>query len=391
VDLSQSPLEKATWPAWGITADGQTLYLAWSDGRDASQNIYYAKSSDGGESWASAQRVWETSLDSLRPDVVVPGTTAILSWAERTLYPHHEVYEMALEAGSPVLVPNDRTGLAYVSHLALGPGGELHLALQGGTKSQPDILYSRRDAEATTWPTATVVFTHTASGSFNPALAVSDSGTVHLMWQENSFTDSTIHTMRGQSSGPDIAWGSPITLSAGITSSVRPAVALGIGTVVYVAWGEKAPDLKNQYVRFARSEDGGATWSDPERIDPERFSVNSVAPTDVAPSLVVAPSGTVCVAWHGFRPGAQVQAEEIYVTCSADQGKNWPDPVNVSRSPGIISLRPVVAVGSGGILHLAWQEYVAKPENDPRYHYQIYYAHSMPYTLYLPTIQRSHP
>ncbi len=388
VNVSSSPTDNATWPAIGVSGDGGTVYLAWSDGRDgASQNIYYAASTDGGGHWSAAGRVWASDYDSLRPDVAISGTSPLLVWADETGASSHDTYEMALGDTGPSLVPNARDVLAYAPRLGLG-GGVIHAVLQGGVDQRTDILYSRRVGSGT-WLTATVVFTHTAAGSYDPAIAVTPAGgVVHLVWQEKiSGNASSIFYMRGEWSGEQLTWSQVVNLSEGITTSVRPDIALAADGTLHVVWGEKFPDRETQYVRYARSADGGNTWSDPLRVFTDPVSANSVAPTDIAPVVAVVPSGAVCVAWHGFPKGASYDAEDIYVSCSAD-GTNWGTPVNVSRSEDVISIRPTMAAGSDGVLHLAWQEYVGP---NAFFNYQVYYAHSVPFVVYLPLVLREAP
>ena len=394
VDVSQSPTNQALWPALGVTAGGQMIYLAWSDGRDGVSNIHYTNSGDGGASWTPAQRVWWTDLKSWRPTLVVTGTTRYLAWADQASSGlEHTVYQMALGAGSVTFVPNEHPMLASAPRLALGAGGELHLVLPGGLGNNPDVLYSRRSIGATTWPTATVVFTHTATGSFEPSLVVSPDGeTIHLVWEERDFTKSAIYYMRGQRSGAETVWQSPTVLSPGINKSVLPVIGLAesdTGYVLHVIWGEtqNQDGYKDRYVRYSRSDDEGASWSDPIRIDPEAVRTNENTPSKVAHDLAITPSGTVCVSWHGFRSGVAVEAEEVYLTCSTDQGTGWETAVNVSRSPNLISIRPVLDVGDNGILHLVWQEQ-AYEDADPLGEYQIYYVHSLPHSVMLPMVRR---
>jgi hypothetical protein len=216
------------------------------------------------------------------------------------------------------------------------------------------------------------------------------------VWQENFSGDqSEIYYLRGQQSGEEVLWETPVSLSAGITRSVRPAIVawtaptttrkVVAGEMVYVVWGEQAAGFEQQYISYSRSDDGGLAWSAPERVASEPLSVNNVAPTDIAPTLAVSPSGVPCVAWHGFRPGVAFEAEEIYLSCSADRGVSWATPVNVSRSPETISIRPVLAIGDNGILNVAWQELAG---SDPVNEYQIYYANSLPYTVMMSLVRK---
>jgi hypothetical protein len=387
IDLSQSPSDQASWPAWDITADGQTIYIAWSDARDGAQNVYYTRTEDGGNTWNSALPVWQSGQSSVRPTMALWAGQPHIAWAEgkanQPLY--HDTYYIKIGAAGPTIVPNSSTYLATVPRMVVDSAGKLHLALQGGGNSQPtDTLYTGKNAWASSWPAAATVAEHQATGTLNPAIAVSASDVLHLAWQESRDEKSDIVYVSRPVGG--VAWSSPITLSTGITASVRPALAAGPGNRVYVAWGEKAPDVENQYVRFTRSDNGGASWSKHKRILSYPVSANSVAPTDLAPAIAVTPSGTVCVAWHGFEPSATYEAEEIYVTCSNDGGNTWGQRINISNSPATISIRPILAAGGDGLLHIAWQESTG---GDPRFNYQIYYAHTIPCVIHLPLIRRS--
>jgi hypothetical protein len=93
----------------------------------------------------------------------------------------------------------------------------------------------------------------------------------------------------------------------------------------------------------------------------------------------------MCVAWHGFVSGVIIEAEEIYLSCSADLGASWGKPVNVSNSPSTISIRPTLVAGSDGTLHVAWQELAG---DDPLEEYEVYYAHSFPNVTVLPIVMR---
>jgi len=393
VDISQCPTKQATYPTLGVTSDGNTLYLAWTDGRAASKDIYYATSTGDGLGWTAPRPAWVSAADSWRPSLVVSNTIPLLAWAESLSERGHATFQMALGGTAPQIVPNDHTVLAYAPRLASGPGGELHLALQGGLEPRPDILYSRREAGATEWPTATVVFDSQHSGSHNPALAVSADGqTVHLVWQENfSGDESEIFYLRGRRNGGEMEWEEAVSLSQGIARSVRPAITLQgrpeISDTIHVAWGEQESGHAAQYVRYSRSDNGGDGWTTPRRITPQAVSANNVAPTDVAPALAVTPAGALCIAWHGFYPDTILAAEEIYLACSTDSGAHWSVPVNVSHSPETISIRPVLAVGSDSILHLVWQEQESAGD-DPVTEYQILYSHSIPHAVMLPIVKR---
>ena len=71
-------------------------------------------------------------------------------------------------------------------------------------------------------------------------------------------------------------------------------------------------------VMFTRSEDGGATWSAPVRINDDAglgwqwFGTMSVAPT-----------GRIDVVWNDTRDGSLVNRSALYTSSSADGGRSW--------------------------------------------------------------------
>ncbi len=426
VNVSETLSDKAIFPTFGLASDNEAVYLAWGDERDGQDNIYYVASPDGGRNWGTVQPLIQTAQNSSRPSLVVSGTMPYFVWAEALEGDpiNRATMLMPLGASQPISIPNDHTRFASTPRLAQGDDGSLHLALQGGQSNQTDVLYTSWRPGLTTWPPASVVVTHTAIGAGNPAIAV-DGQTIHLVWQEKlSPNDSRIYYMRGQREGSNVAWETPTPLSDEAYISVRPAIALGEGTI-HVAWGEQtdsdkyraylpillratslatpsnigrrqttpaSPDqlipLNRHYVRHTWFDIEENRWAYPKRINRLAMSTNNIAPTDIAPALVAGPSGVVCLAWHGFYLGVATEAEEIYVTCSTDRGNRWGPLLNVSKSTDLISIRPAMALGQDGTLHVAWQE-LASPTADPKEEYQVYYTRSLPYVNLLPIIHKS--
>ncbi len=383
---SRGPI--AIWPVIAVAPDAETVYAAWTDGRDSLNiyNIYYATSTNGGDLWNTAQPVSHTAQTSLRPGLAMASNIPWVTWADQT-GTDYDTHVLRLTSGSTTTtVPNEHRGSASISRLGWGAGDELHLALQGSGR----VLYSHTPIQATSWPTTTVVASNSTNTLYNPAMVVSSNGTdIHLVWQESPITTlGYIHYKRGTFDDVNTSWGAAITLSIGITNALRPAIALSSEQTIHVVWGEKhsLPDGRiEQFVGYTRSNNKGATWSQPAHINAQPMLANNLSPTDIAPALAIAAPQNVCVAWHGFFQEATFPAEEIYVACSLDGGLTWESPTNVSRSPNIISIRPAMFMGSDSTLHMVWQEYVGPGALD---NYQIYYAHSLPYAIFLPLIMK---
>ncbi|MCK4315571.1 MAG: exo-alpha-sialidase [Anaerolineae bacterium] len=400
-NVSASGPNLARQPAIASSPSGR-MVVAWSDQRSESEgaqrNIYAVLSGDNGDTWATVpEAISETEAGSLLPDALVVGDQAFVAWVDDD--PPTGVYEAArTETGtwethyipSSVQLSNTRPRLA-------ANADRLHVVFNAG-KNIPDILYAARPLTAAVWPTATIIYTHTATlGSWYPVLAVDPDGeTLHVVWEERaSSSQRVIMYMRGTVSGADVDWASPIALSTGITLSLWPTIAADASGNLHVVWGEQvgtgAVQEREQYVRYRRYDAASASWSEPpvfRRIDDSPVRVNQLRPTDISPSLALVErdnQATVCVSWHGFREDAF--AEEVLLSCSPDGGQSWEAPRNVSRSPGAeaISIVPSIAFDARGRLHSVWEEHVG---GSIVYNYEVYYARAI-VKVFLPLIVRS--
>ncbi len=400
-NVSASEPDLARQPAIASSLSGR-MVVAWSDQRseseEAQRNIYAVLSDDDGGTWSTVpEPISETAADSLLPAALVVGDQAFVAWVDDD--PPTGIYEAARTGTgtwethhipSPVQLSNTRPRLA-------AGADRLHVVFNAG-KNIPDILYAARPLTAAAWPTATVIYTHTATfGSWYPVLAVDPDGeTLHVVWEERaSSSQRAIMYMRGTVSGTDVDWASPSTLSTGITLSLWPTIAADASGNLHVVWGERvgtgAVQERGQYVRYRRYDAAGDSWSEPpvfRRIDDSPVRVNQLRPTDVSPNLALVErdnQATVCVSWHGFRGGAL--AEEVLLSCSPDGGQSWEAPRNVSRSPGAeaISIVPSIVFDARGRLHSVWEEHVG---DSIVYNYEVYYARAI-VKVFLPLILRS--
>ena len=385
-DLSQS--YTAAHPAIAISGEGRP-WAVWTDDRADStppKDVYYATGEAGGFQWATPQRVAPADEYAHSPTLVVSGTTAWIAWAEGF---DGGLFQATVTPSGTVemMVPTDHLREAAGLELVRA-SDQLYLAFHGATDSldKADILLTWRSITANAWPMATVVHTSTLNGAYYPDLAVATEGathTLHLVWEERApLQRSSILYQRGVRTVRGITWTTPVTLSTGITRAVLPSIALAADGDLHVVWGEEVTDTARR-VYHTRRDAGTGAWTPITLITPDPVQVNVLNPTVVEPALALGPEpDTLCVAWHGCRGSSCV--EEIWVSCSDDDGGSWSDPTNVSLSPDAFSLFPAAAFDPAGNLHLVWQE----SEGDSTREYAIFYARSLPHTTYLPIMMR---
>jgi hypothetical protein len=89
---------------------------------------------------------------------------------------------------------------------------------------------------------------------------------------------------------------------------------------IYVMSPVDPPDIDNQDVTFTRSEDGGATWSAPIKINddaPNRNSFQWFAMQGVAPN------SRIDAVWYDTRNSLQAAVSQLYYSYSWDGGRTW--------------------------------------------------------------------
>lgn len=391
-------LPALSWqPVIASDLSSELLAVAWSNppSQGASRDIYTVHSTDNGRSWTDPAAVSTTASDSLKPDVAIAQGQIFITWAEgdpptaiyeaeRTLSTSWETYTISS--------PTSLDGYAR-PHIA-ARAGKLHVVF---SDENADILYAMRPVTATTWMTATAVYTHTTSDqqSRYPVLAVAPDGqTLHLVWQENTFTlnENVIIYMRGHVSGDSVAWDPAEIISSQGQDMVEPDVAVDSLGNVHVTWGEVgAGGREEQYIRYTH--DTGGSWMTPTlRIDPTPVRVHDQSPYFVAPGMSLWEAGDqmmLCVAWHGYRTSTgEETVEEVLLGCSQDRGNSWSSPQNVSRSSTdawTLSINPSIAFDLDGQAQIVWQERAGDTIQED---YKIYHSHGLN-VVFLPLVMRS--
>ena len=112
-------------------------------------------------------------------------------------------------------------------------------------------------------------------------------------------------------------------------------------------------------VRFARSTDGGQTWSTSVRVNDDPAGTNA---WQWFGTMSVAPDGRIDVVWNDTRASGQGQVSELYYASSTDGGQSWSK--NVPASPAFDSHLGWPSqdklgdyyhmVSENAVAHLAW-------------------------------------
>ena len=357
VDVSLSFQDSATGRpislgCLGMTLAGRSVGVA---GCDASGDVWAVRNAVGLENLIPALKptwsVVETLSDRTGP-AAVDGVAALTTDSQGKLYamwsqsvaegePSTSLYVAVWDGtlwsrGVPVLAPQNTTGAIGGDRvaqpaLAADAQGRLHAVWSGGTDGQ--ILYSwkyARDAGTSLgWATPTALPSQTGLGSW-PDIIVDPRGDVlHVIYAAPYNEGRGIYYVRSNDGGA--TWQQPVLVfdaaAAKWASADKPQLVLDANAnVLHAVWlrASLLSGTGTQAVYYARSSDGGQTWSAPVKV------AEGVVDW---PRIAVGSANQVYLVWNQARARTAVtdvsSSVEVWGQFSTDGGRRWSEAARV--------------------------------------------------------------
>ncbi|MEK6285190.1 MAG: sialidase family protein [Acidobacteriota bacterium] len=157
-----------------------------------------------------------------------------------------------------------------------------------------------------------------SGGAFAPRVALDSNEAVNIVWGDTRDNGGRVIFVRSTDLGATFSGPLDVSRSSGV--AFDPEIAVDPGGAINVVWQDTAPGTS--VVMFARSIDGGQTFSEPLQV-----STGTGAATEAA--IAADGEGRLSVVWVDESAGNA----EAYYSRSTDSGGTFAEPINVSRFP----------------------------------------------------------
>jgi hypothetical protein len=289
VRLTNDPFNSMmTWSngAHAIAISGDTVHVVWYDNRDGNSEIYYKRSIDDGLTWGEDVRLTNDPGNANDPSIAVSGSVVHVAWSDYRDSDWEIYYKRSTDGGNSW---GTDTRLSYSAGNTWYPdiaisGEYLHLIYYDYFNGSWEVFYKRSMDGGFTWQPE-VRLTNDPAMSLYAGVAVFGP-IVHVVWTDTRDGNGEIYYK--QSSNNGLTWGQDIRLTLNDSVSTRPCVTAS-ASVVHLVWCDKRNG--NRQIYYKRSEDGGSTWGADTGL------TNSFGDS-YAPSLAVSGSA-VHVVWYG--------------------------------------------------------------------------------------------
>jgi BNR repeat-like domain len=354
-----TPAKRLTWtlgastsPVIAVDAAGH-LHAFWQDYSPGNFELYYKKSTDGGDTWTANKRLTWNSGDSATKDVGVDSAGHLyVIWQDNTPG-HWEIYfKKSTDGGDTWTASKRLTWSSYDSSapaIAVDSAGHLHVAWLYFGPSNGEIHYIKSTNGGAAWTPGKKLAGNL--GTVLPAIGADSADNLHMFWEDNTPGNLEIYYRKSMDNGN--TWTAKKRLTWKSYASQRPDISAYSQGNLHLVWlyGIAGDFLETHY---KKSTDWGATWSTSKKLS---WGLNLAT----MPAISVDSQGNPHVVFEV----SIASSNEIYYDTSTDGGNTWATSKRITFNSGL-SLYPDISVDSLGNLHVVWQDYT--PGN-----WEIYY------------------
>ena len=323
INLSGTPAS-SRHPAMAVS--GSNVYVVWEDESSGNGDIFYKRSTNGGATFGDPINLSVNYGESEVPAIAVSGNNVYVVWSDDTPGNNEILYKRSTDGGNSFVEPTENLsnndGSSELPAIA-AIGNSVHVIWQDWIPQVTNLdIYHRRSVDGGVTFTSEVNLSDSTGGSRFASIALSGN-TVHVAWDDDSFTTGTdIAYRRSVDGGVTFSNTENLSVTA-FSESIRPRIAVS-GQNIHIVWQEGVPSD----IFYVRSLNGGNTFSSPGinlSTNSRNSEVHAIAVLDSNVYVVWADSGSIV-----YRP-------------STDNGETF-DEIWSNISEGLVfPFSPVIA------------------------------------------------
>jgi hypothetical protein len=272
-----------------VAASGSSVYVSWEEYIDGNRDIFFIRSTDGGENWGEAARLTNDTQISYSTVIAANESYIYLGWVKKDLIENtwKIYYKLSSDGGltwstETWISPNSPD--AYALSLAVS-GSDVHFTWTDGRDGTSEIYYRKSSDNGMTWAPETRL-TNDPATQHMPSVAASGSF-VNVAWHDQRNGLDRIFCKGSTDTGD--TWGEDIPVTQEKDYCYNPNLAFS-DSVLHLVYQEF-----NVFsdIYYNSSIDGGKTWSN-------SMLLNDVSYSSQFPHIVVS-GPALHVIWYDYR------------------------------------------------------------------------------------------
>jgi S1-C subfamily serine protease len=341
-----------------LAASGNNVYAVWEESHDGINRIIFAKSTDRGNTFSKPANLTSgVGKDSETPSIAAFGNIVYVVWTDNSPRNFDIFFIKSTDGGNtfskPLNLSND-PGLSYLPRIATNGKNNVYVVWTDNSPGNYNILFTRSLDSGASFDKPIILSNLKGVSNF-PNIAASGNDTMYVVWSHKNNTDFDPSNTENQTQTYDIffaksldrghTFSKPVNLSNDPANSQSPDVAVSEMGTVYVVWSDNSIGTYETF--FTKSLDGGHTFS-------KVSVISSNLARSISPSISTY-GNTVYVVWSDNTFGNP----EIFFTKSLDDGSTFNKAININEDPGISGVSQITIAPEVGNLYLIWQDNAA--------------------------------